>query len=1171
MKKIGCSAFLALLLCAASFWWPGHAEGQSITWSGSTSPLWNVNGNWFGGAQPGASNTVVFDAASALNLTGTLGADFTVAGLTVGSTPGNVSISGNNLTLGTNGIDMSSFSNSTNNVTIGSTLNLNATSNVNIASGRTLALGAVNIRTGTVTLNGAGSSSFGQNFIVGSNGGTAVMNIQSGSLSRTANVGFYVGNSAGVNATVNQSGGSVSLFALFIGQSASSGGYNLTGGTLGLAENVYVGMNGNRGALTNAGGSLTQTGGAFWVGYNGPGAYSQTSGTASVNVFRMNNTGTMTISGGMFTAAAWDTLASQTNDNSTIILTGGTTTLPVFPTTRGAGATTTMLFDGGVLRPGASSTTYLQGLTNAYLTSNGAVVDTNGQNITIAQLLSNGTAAGTNGALTKRGTGTLTLTGNNTYSGTTTISGGVIQIGSSGTTGSLGSGPVVNNAQLDFARSDRVTLPSNVNISGNGTIRVLSGANLEQAGGSIAGANLYVGQNGGAAMTVSSGSLAISGRFIVGTNASSTATNSGGNVSAGTLNVGWAGGTHLYLQSGTTATTTATNLEMRDASTLQVAAGSLTVSNFLTFGTVDNSQVAIVLSGGTTTLSAFPTSRGVNSTATVTFDGGVLRPGASSSTYMQGLTNAYLTNNGAVVDTNGQNITIAQILSNGTAAGTNGALTKRGTGTLTLSGSNTYSGQTRVSAGVLALGAANAISNQSNLLVDGGGFNLAGFNDTVGVVTLTSGSIFGSGTLAGSSYALQGGVLNAILGSGSITVSTGTTTLSSAGRFNSASALTISNGQLTLGGNETVGSFVLTEGILAGSGNTLTSGSAYDVQSGSVLANLGGSVGLVKSTAGSVALTGNNSFTGLTTISAGTLSIGNGGATGALAGNVLNNAAVIFNRSDDTTYAGNIAGSGNLTKLGAGKLTLTGSSSYAGTTAVSSGALAVNGQVASSVAVASNAVLGGSGIIAGNIGGDGLIAPGNSPGILTVNGQLDATASTAFAFELSQAGAPVWNNASNSVNDVLRLTATSPFTTPLAGTNIVNVYFDVTSLANGDTFLGGFFVDNPNSTANLLINGLGSSSFQYFVKGDGQGGYAYNNANYYTFNQYMATHAGITGVTQSVVPVASANFSDGTITTGQVTQFVIVPEPDTVITACIGFAVAGWSFCKRRRITRILR
>jgi hypothetical protein len=60
------------------------------------------------------------------------------------------------------------------------------------------------------------------------------------------------------------------------------------------------------------------------------------------------------------------------------------------------------------------------------------------------------------------------------------------------------------------------------------------------------------------------------------------------------------------------------------------------------------------------------------------------------------------------------------------------------------------------------------------------------------------------------------------------------------------------------------------------------------------------------------------------TISAGTLSIGNGTTSGSITGNITNNAALAFNRSDNSTYSGVISGTGTLEKLGNGTLTLTG-------------------------------------------------------------------------------------------------------------------------------------------------------------------------------------------------------------------------------------------------------
>jgi autotransporter-associated beta strand protein len=113
------------------------------------------------------------------------------------------------------------------------------------------------------------------------------------------------------------------------------------------------------------------------------------------------------------------------------------------------------------------------------LTLSGAITTASGTEKTVTfdnvgAVLYSGVASGLNIALAKTNTGTTTLTGNNSYSGTTTISNGVLQVGNGGTTGTLGSGAVTDNASLVFNRSDTLSVANA--ISGTGSVTNNGGA-----------------------------------------------------------------------------------------------------------------------------------------------------------------------------------------------------------------------------------------------------------------------------------------------------------------------------------------------------------------------------------------------------------------------------------------------------------------------------------------------------------------------------------------------------------------------------------------------------------------------------------------------------------------------------------------------------------------------
>lgn len=115
--------------------------------------------------------------------------------------------------------------------------------------------------------------------------------------------------------------------------------------------------------------------------------------------------------------------------------------------------------------------------------------------------------------------------------------------------------------------------------------------------------------------------------------------------------------------------------------------------------------------------------------------------------------------------------------------------------------------------------------------------------------------------------------------------------------------------------------------------------------------------------------------------------------------------AILDTKGYSSTFSNNISGAGGLVKLGAGKLTLTGTNSYTGNSTVREGGLAVNGSVAGLVIAEGAGTLSGNGRVgAARIAAGGAIAPGNSIGTLTVAGDYVQQAGGTYAFEFSGTG-----------------------------------------------------------------------------------------------------------------------------------------------------------------------
>jgi autotransporter-associated beta strand protein len=204
-------------------------------------------------------------------------------------------------------------------------------------------------------------------------------------------------------------------------------------------------------------------------------------------------------------------------------------------------------------------------------------------------------------------------------------------------------------------------------------------------------------------------------------------------------------------------------------------------------------------------------------------------------------------------------------------------------------------------------------------------------------------------------------------------------------------------------------------------------GGAMNVATGAVTAsgvisNEGLNAGMLKKTgAGRLVLSAANTYSGGTTVEAGTLQIstmdnlGSGavmlnGGTLAVTETISTNRTLSVGANNGTldvasgkalTASGVVSGSGTLNKTSAGSLILSGTNTHTGALGVNQGTLVLNGSTASSVmTVSAGAVLTGSGSTAGRVVLAGSVKPGNSPGTLSVAGDFAMSAGSSFDAEL---------------------------------------------------------------------------------------------------------------------------------------------------------------------------
>ncbi|EFT7688736.1 fibronectin-binding autotransporter adhesin ShdA [Salmonella enterica] len=282
-----------------------------------------------------------------------------------------------------------------------------------------------------------------------------------------------------------------------------------------------------------------------------------------------------------------------------------------------------------------------------------------------------------------------------------------------------------------------------------------------------------------------------------------------------------------------------------------------------------------------------------------------------------------------------------------------GSLVKTGTGELTLSGDNTYSGGTTISdgtltadhadslgtgavanSGVLQVGEGeleNTLSGSGSLVKTGTGkLTLGGDNSYSGGTTITGGTLtadhadsLGTGAIANSGVFKvgEGELKNTLSGSGSL-VKTGTGELTLSGDNSYSGGTTIIGGTLTADHADSLGT-----GAVANSG-------VLQVGEGELENTLSGSGSLVKTGTGELTLSGDNTYSGGTTITGGTLMADHADSLGT--GAIANSGVLQVGEGELENM---LSGSGSLVKTGTGELTLSGDNSYSGATTITDGTL----------------------------------------------------------------------------------------------------------------------------------------------------------------------------------------------------------------------------------------
>ena len=791
-----------------------------------------------------------------------------------------------------------------------------------------------------------------------------------------------------------------------------------------------------------------------------------------------------------------------------------------------------------------------------------------------------GTIGGT-GSVVINGSGTETLTGTNTYTGGTSIQSGTLALGLGGALAASSALTLAGGGTFDISAGGNQTIGALTGAGGAITLGANSLSVSGSGGGSfdgviqgtggvtntanalvLNGVNTYTGLT-----TVQGGSLTVGDATHAGARVAGDVTVASGASLGGFGTVGGSvmvqNGGHLAPGNPTGTLTVSTNLTLNQGSVLDFSFGA-PGPNFRSFGTGHNVSVTGDLAINGVTLNPIDAGGFGPGLYNLFSYGGTLTETNGGIAPPSGFTIQNLTASKQVNLINNNGLTLNFWNANGLASSTQ---LGGGSGTWSIAQPNWTDSTGSVTslhspADAFSIfgGAAGTVTVDDaggtqpvatkGMQFASDGYYLTGDSLTLAAASAGAFSEIRVGDGSGASAGWTTTIDNTLTGVGLNKTGAGTLVLNGVNAYTQGTMLTA--GTLSVGSDASLGvngtALDFEGGVLRVTGTSYTStnraiifgaaGGGFDIADATntftVNQSLGGTGSLVKLGAGTLVLSGTNSYTGGTTIGAGTLQ----GDTTSLQGNITNNALLQFQQTADGTYSGSISGTGALVKAGTGMLVLAGANNYTGGTTISGGTLqgdttSLVGDITNHAALVFNQSANGS--FGGDISGNGSVTKLGT-GTVTLTGANAYTGGTTIAAGALQGtttslqGA-ITDNASlifdqatdgvfmGTISGSGSLTKTGAGNVTLSG---ANTYAGGTTISAGTlqgdtTSLQGAITDN----AALIFDQAGAGTFSGVISGPGSvtkqgvGTVILTGANVYTGGTTIAAGA-LVGSTASL-------------------------------------------------------